>query len=289
MYRLICPVVDLAASNNGLEPFFEFSQPNGPNKRLSADIALIRGEQPVWLIEAKKFTQSLHPDLVAPYLKEGVMGVVTNGSHWVFVVRGQTAVVGPLVRSNGSIDKSVQEQLVELLSLVSEDAALQQAHPWSRSWAPIRRGASAAVWRLNEGTGSRELAETASFESLRLALQVAEGYVKPDSPTAMFLEELRESGAEIGAGTVQVSSKRLIWWLPTRLRGARINLESWQVEMLVLNNLLESVGRDRIKASIKLHDKNHAMSTCKASTPTEIRSLVPLFGAYTPHITPSST
>lgn len=281
MYRLICPIVDLAALNNGLEPFFEFSQPNGPNKRLSADIALLRDERPVWLIEAKRFTQSLHPDLVAPYLKQGVMGVVTNGSYWIFVVRGQTAVLGPLVRTDGSIDKAVQVQLLTLLSLVSEDDALSYDLPWTSSWAPIKRGASAAVWRLNVGAGIREFAEKVTFDSLRDALPVAEAYVKPDSPTEMFLEELRESGAEVSAGTIEVSRKRLIWWLPTGSRGARINLESRQVEILVLNTLLQSVGRSRIEASIKMHDKNHAMSTCKASTPSEIRSLIPIFTSYT--------
>jgi hypothetical protein len=42
MYRLICPVVDKACDVSALEPYFEYSQPNGPNRRLFADIALMR-------------------------------------------------------------------------------------------------------------------------------------------------------------------------------------------------------------------------------------------------------
>ncbi len=81
MYRLICPVVDRACEISGLEPFFEYSQPNGPNRRLSADIALMRGDRPIWLVEAKRYSQRLHPDLVASHLREGLMGTVTNGNH----------------------------------------------------------------------------------------------------------------------------------------------------------------------------------------------------------------
>jgi hypothetical protein len=69
-----CRSLTSLAMRAGLEPFFEFSQPNGPNRRLSADIALVQGETPIWLIEAKRFTQNLHPDLIAPYLKSGCYG-----------------------------------------------------------------------------------------------------------------------------------------------------------------------------------------------------------------------
>lgn len=65
MYRLICPVTDAASEINGLEAFYEYSQPNGPNKRLSADIAIVQGSRPVWLIEAKKFARKLHPGQVS--------------------------------------------------------------------------------------------------------------------------------------------------------------------------------------------------------------------------------
>lgn len=277
MYRLICPVVDLALARNGLEAFFEFSQPNGPNKRLSADIALIRGEQPVWLIEAKRFTQSLHPDLVAPYLKPGMMGAVTNGNHWVFIVRGQTIVLGPMIKSNGSRDLNVEAEVVSILTLLSEDDVLKHTGPWAASWAPFERTSGPPIWRLNEGAGSREFAEKVTFEHLSDAVKAALPHVRPNSPTAQLLEELNESGADISSGSIEVSSKRLIWWLPDRRRGARLNLESSQVEMLVLNSILSKVGRDQIQASVKLHDKNHAMSTCKANSLAEVRSLVAIF------------
>jgi hypothetical protein len=94
-----------------------------------------------------------------------------------------------------------------------------------------------------------------------------------------FLEEIIESGQEISIGEIEVSEKRLIWWLPDGRRGARINLEGRHLEILVLNEFLDLYGRRRILGSLKLHVKNHAMSVCKATTLGEMRSVVPLFGA----------
>ncbi|GAB3656317.1 hypothetical protein [Ramlibacter alkalitolerans] len=280
MYRLICPVVDAALEVNGLEAFFEYSQPNGPNRRLSADVAILRNEEPVWLIEAKRFTQKLHPDLVAGYLKPGVMGVVTNGNDWIFVVRGKHLRIGPMVHEDGTIDIAIRDALVRTLSSVSEDDALRNHTLWCDAWVvPKKSGKAPAVWEVNRGKGSRVYAEKETFTRLRDAVQKAAEFAKPDSQTGFFLEEVLQSGSEIPGGSIEVSEKRLIWWLPGGGRGVRINLESKQLEILVHNSLLDAVGRHNIKASIKLHDKNHAMSVCKASTPAELRSLVPVFTA----------
>jgi hypothetical protein len=91
MYRLICPVVDAACGISKLEPFFEYTRPNGPNKRLSADIALMGedSQAPIWLIEAKKYDRKIDPGMIDPYLNPGAMGVVTNGNQWIFKVRGR--------------------------------------------------------------------------------------------------------------------------------------------------------------------------------------------------------
>ena len=76
-----------------------------------------------------------------------------------------------------------------------------------------------------------------------------------------------------------MSEKRLVWWLSDRRRGVRLDLNAHQVDMLALNALLDAAGRENIKATIKLHDKNHEMSVCRASTSPEIRSLAPVFSA----------
>lgn len=277
MYRLICPVVDKACDVSRLEPFFEYSQPNGPNRRLSADIALMKNDQPIWLIEAKRFNQRLHPDLITPYLKECVMGIVTNGNHWIFCVQGKTFTAGPLLNMSGQIDESILECLVALISTDSEDAALAQAYPWSSAWQPFARSVGPNIWRSTAGTGARLFVEKHKFSTLMEAVSAAQAHVQQDTIVRLFLDELIVAGQEITTGMIEVSTKRLIWWLPDRRRAARVNLEGKQLEILILNELLDSLGRNRVIASVKIHDKNHKMSICKASTLAEVRSLVPIF------------
>jgi hypothetical protein len=278
MYRLICPVVDRACDESGLEPFFEYSQPNGPNRRLSADIALMRRDQPIWLIEAKKFSQRLHPDLVAPYLKEGMMGIVTNGNYWVFCVNGKTFTAGPLLNDSRHVERTILDQLVSLIATEKEEHALAQSHAWNTEWVPFQRYARPEVWRTSAAKGTRLFAEKQRFSTLRDAVLNAKEHVASDSVIGFFLEEIIESGQEISVGEIEVSEKRLIWWLPDGRRGARINLEGRHLEILFLNEFLDLYGRTRILGSLKMHDKNHAMSVCKATTLGEIRSVVRLFG-----------
>jgi hypothetical protein len=162
---------------------------------------------------------------------------------------------------------------------LNEDAVLNQPYAWSGTWNKFETTSSSEVWRLNRGLGTREFVDKIKFLHLKDALRAAQAHVRRDSEIWLFINELVKSGQEIAAGQVEVSSKRLVWWLPDGRRGARLNLEGRQIEMLVLNRFIDIVGRNRILARMKLHDKNHAMSICKASTLEEMRSPIPIFGA----------
>ncbi len=278
MYRLICPVTDAALEISGLEAFYEYSQPNGPNKRLSADIAIVQGSRPVWLIEAKKFARKLHPDLIDCYLKPGMMGAVTNGNHWIFLVRGKHVVYGPMVQPDGQVDGAVRGRVTRMLASKSEDEAFGLEDGWREDWLGIAAVESPQIWYMNKATGSREFAEKLHFDTLGEAACAALKHAKHGTSTALLLEELLAAQVEIRGGSVEVSKNRLIWVLPGLGRGARVDLASRQLDMLVHNTLIDAVGRDTISASIKLHDKNHHMSVCKASAPHEVSSLVPVFG-----------
>ncbi|CUI84399.1 Uncharacterised protein [Achromobacter xylosoxidans] len=278
MYRLICPVTDAALEISGLEAFYEYSQPNGPNKRLSADIAIVQGSRPVWLIEAKKFARKLHPGLIDCYLRPGMMGVVTNGNHWIFLVRGKHVLYGPMVRPDGRVDAVVRARVTRMLACISEDEAFGLDDGWREDWRGIAAVESPRIWYMNKATGSREFAEKLLFDTLGDAARAALKHAKHGTSTAMLLEALLAAEMEIRGGSVEVSKNRLIWVLPGLGRGARVDLASRQLDMLVHNTLIDAVGRETISASIKLHDKNHHMSVCKASTPQEVSSLVPVFG-----------
>ena len=277
IYRMICPIVDSATAASGLVSYFEFSQPNGPNKRLSADIALLNNNKPVWLIEAKKFGKKLDPGLIAPYLTDGVMGVVTNGNYWIFVICQKIYVAGPVLSEHGEAIFDIQTVIISLLSQTNEDAAASLACKTLSAWSGHIISKRPTVWTLNKGLGSREFAKKVIYNRLSDAVLEVLPLVVEGSPTELLLEELQQSGAEIPGGRIEVSKNRLVWWLQSGARAIRLNLKSRQIDMLASNRLIEAVGKTLIRASIKMHDKNYEMSVLRATEVDEVRSLVALF------------
>lgn len=281
MYRLICPVVDAACEISGLEPFFEYSQPNGPNKRLSADIALIASghETPVWVIEAKKYGRQVLPGMVDAYLNPGAMGAVTNGQQWIFKVGSQYLSIGPLLHANGLINPDVYQLLVAIIASIDEASALAAASGWSATWQRSVASAGPTLWKVSGGKGTRAYHEKQRFETLQHAVVAARSHTSPGTLPREFLDRLTASRLQAPVGHFEVNEARMIWWATDKVRGARLNLAGRHLELLVHNSLLECVGLESIRASIKMHDKNPRMSVLKAGLPDELVGLERLFAA----------
>ncbi len=284
MYRLICPVVDAACNKSRLEPFFEYSQPNGPNKRLSADIALMHDglQTPVWIIEAKKYGRRIDPGMIDPYLNPGAMGVVTNGNQWVFKIAGKYLSIGPLLRPDGRIDPPTFEKLVAMISTVDEKSALALSDRWVATWQQMSKPSGPAVWKVSGGMGSRAYHPKTRYETLAEAAVAARGQTPSETLAAAFLDRVISSEIRASCGFFEVSQARLIWWIEERMRGLRLNLSGQHLELLVDNTLLDGLGRGNIRASIKMHDKNIRMSLLKAGIQDELVGLHKLFSVERP-------
>jgi hypothetical protein len=276
MYELVCPLVDLANQKSGLISYYELSVWPETHRRLSADVALVDDEdRRVWLIEAKKVKSRLKADFIKSYLSPGVMGAVTNGNRWIFQADGKSYDIGPLILPNGTMGKDAQDFIVSVLSCRTEETALRtlSALPENIIW----RGTAKlpTVWHIDKGKGLKKFAEKSTFSSLREAIPAAMEHAK--GSTKLFLQKLLEQKIEIPTGYLDVSNLRMVWRIHKGKRAARINLESAQLEILVLTEILNSLGLATILASRKLHDKNTEFTVCKASQLNEILSLIPVF------------
>lgn len=279
MYRLVCPVVDAACETSGIDPFFEYSTPNGPNKRLSADIALIPAGRstPVWMIEAKKFERHVDPGMVDSYLVPGAMGVVTNGNQWIFKIAGKYLGIGPLLRPDGRVDETVYRRLVALIATLDEDSALALSDEWTDTWTARTKAASPEIWKVSGGKGTRAYHEMIRYETLQEAAAAARAHAQSGTLAANLLDQIIDAGRQVPVGWIEVNKARMVWWLMHGRRGARLNLTGRHMEMLVDNVILDQIGRQNVKASIKMHDKNIAMSMLKAGMADELEGLVSVF------------
>lgn len=252
MYRLICPVVDDACAKSGLEPYFEFSSPNGPNRRLSADIALMQEDLPIWLIEAKKYGRKIDPGMIDAYLKKGLMGVVSNGNYWIFKVREKFLEVGPLLDLNGRMKGDVYSQIVAILSASNESTALSAARGWNDYWEYKRVVLPGPkIWIANGGKGERNYHVKTRFDNLAEAAMAARERTSDEALASLLLNELLTINQEQSTGYWEVNEGRMVWWLNNRVRGARLNLTGKHLELLIHNTLINSIGRKNIRASLK--------------------------------------
>jgi hypothetical protein len=278
MYRLICPIIDDVCATNGLEPYFEFSRPNGPNRRLSADIALMCDDRPVWLVEAKKYGRKIDPGMIDAYLMPGMMGAVSNGNEWIFKIDGRFLHVDPLLRTDGYVDEVVYAQIRSILSSIDQASAIACSDAWTTIWQSRKRAAGPTLWVSNGGKGERAYHQKNRFDTLAEAATAARGHTPNGTMAARLLDEILSTKQELSVGYLEVNEARMIWWTGNRVRGARLNLTGNHLELLVHNTLLDAIGRENIRASIKMHDKNTAMSVLKASIPEELVGLPSLFG-----------
>lgn len=93
MYRLIAPVVDYANTTLGYRAYFEFNQTSAHKTSQSVDIALLDGDQPVVLVEAKRLDRRIGAEQISKYLTAGSRGLVSNGVTWVMCLEKSSKVL----------------------------------------------------------------------------------------------------------------------------------------------------------------------------------------------------
>lgn len=115
MYRLIVPIVDFANSTLKLTPYFEFNQTSAHGTSQSVDIALLYGDTPVSMIEAKRVDRSIGADQIDKYLVEDVRGIVSNGVNWILCLNGQSKALCIWDEETQKVNEEDVEEIVDFL------------------------------------------------------------------------------------------------------------------------------------------------------------------------------
>src|SRR5690606_15809217 len=207
----------------------------------------------------------------------GAMGVVTNGNQWIFKISGRFLSVGPLLRSDGRIDETVYKRLVAMIATLDEASALALSDAWADVWEATGKVFGPTVWKVSGGKGSRAYHRKTRYETLQEAAAAAHTRTSTDSLAGMLLDIIIEAGQQAPVGYFEVNEARMIWWITEKRRGVRLSLSGRHLEMLVDNVVLDQIGRQNVKASIKMHDKNIRMSILKAGLREELSGLASLF------------
>lgn len=262
MYRLIVPVVDFANATLRLTPYFEFNQTSEHGTSQSVDIALLDGQEPVAMIEAKRVDRRIGAEQIAKYLAPGVRGIVTNGVNWILCLNGSNKTITIWDHKSETVDTEAVSEIISFL---------QGADSGYEDWSASPEYVSSLVTpqkpmkKINAQRRSNSVQIASKTNDCLAEIQKLAKATRPD---LAFLEaficsidkhyggvpnngrlEFRASRVSFFDEAIQKSSKRV----------GRIEIGKQQPDVLVLTNLVENAPKLSSVAKPEPHDKGPHM------------------------------
>jgi len=262
MYRLIVPIVDFANSTLKLTTYFEFNQTSAHGTSQSVDIALLDGDTPVSMIEAKRVDRSIGADQIDKYLQEDVRGIVSNGVNWILCLNGKSKALSIWDEETKKVNERVVDEIVDFLCGSQKPSADWFKNPEYVA-APIRPVKPKKTVKAQRRSNPKRIAEKAGQ-----CLTELQNMSKATKPELVFLEALIRSvsdhhGDIPNSSRFEFRSSRVSFFDETRStsskRTGRIELGKQQPDILVLTEIVnQSPSLSKI-ARPAPHDKGPHM------------------------------
>ena len=262
MYRIIAPIVDYANESIGLEPYFEFNQTSEHGTSQSVDIALLLGQRPVAMIEAKRMDRRVGAEQIEKYLPKDTRGIVTNGVNWILCEKGMHQAVTIWDEATQAVVSVSVSEVVDFLRGVDSQgeqwttdrfyvsSAVKPAKTKKDKKAMRRVNPMQSIYAVDEGLEYvGRLEKTTEVESVFLlafieSLRATHGCI----PTGCRLE-FRSSRVSFFDDRVEGRSKRV----------GRIELGKQQADILVASNIADDSPTLKNIATPAPHDKGPHM------------------------------
>ena len=281
MYRLIIPIVDLANSRLNLTPHFEFNQTSAHGTSQSVDIALLDGDTPIAMIEAKRAGRRIGSDQISKYLPAGVRGIVTNGFCWILCFNHLSRTVSLWDAEASTINVHAVREIVSFIR--------GGTHP-DQNWSNSTKYVDAVVRPdkpSKERTAVRRSNKAQSAVSLGHCEELLSELVRATDSERVFLRSLfismRQSLGEIPIGCeAQFRSSRVAFFRKVSStnsrRVGRIELGKTHPDILVSTEIVDNAPElDRISSSSP-HDKGPHMRRFRLATKQQCEQFGLAFG-----------
>jgi len=261
MYRLITPVIDFANASRGLTVFFEFNQTSDHGRSQSVDIALLDGDKPLVLVEAKRAGRTISSDQIDKYLQNNERGLVSDGFHWILCRNRESSRL--LVYDGFQVNRDALGKLVAFIArgevagmtwtehTVLAETAVQPKRP---------KKAQTAIRASNPVVPTSDIAQLTE-----MVRQLPPGSVIQSALLAAILSRLQDIGGIPAGLSWEVRSSRIsVFDQNARGRGAsnrvaRLLLGVINPDILVLNAVVDGFPTLSAIAKPTPHDKHPGM------------------------------
>ena len=269
MYRLIIPIVDLANSRLDLTPHFEFGQTSAHGTSQSVDIALLDGDTPIAMIEAKRAGRRIGSDQISKYLPAGVRGIVTDGFYWILCLNHLSRPLSLWDAESKTMNVHAVREIVSFIR-----GTTQPDENWSNSTQYVD-----AVVRPDKPSKERTAVRRSNMAQPAVSLghceELLSELVKATDSERVFLRSLfismRQSLGEIPIGCeVQFRSSRVVFFkkatsTPSK-RVGRIDLGKTHPDILVSAEIVDNTPELDGISSSSPHDKGPHMRRFRLAT-----------------------
>lgn len=271
MYRLISPVIDHANETLGFTVYFELNQTSHHGQSQSVDIALLDGEKPMLLVEAKRAGRMISSDQIAKYLQNSERGLVSDRFQWILCRDGESTRL--LIFDGNEVCRDALGALIDFIrgSAVSGAGWTIETVLAATEVKPRQPKKAKRATRI-----SNPVVSTQSLENL--TGQVRElPHVLPIQAALLgaILSQIEERGGSLGGMRWDVRSSRIsifhdkVQGHGSSHRLARILLDVGNPDVLVLNAIVDRNPRLADIAKPAPHDKHPGMRRFRLGNETQ--------------------
>lgn len=291
MYRLISPVIDYANEALGFTVYFELNQTSHHGQSQSVDIALLDGEKPIVLVEAKRAGRKISSDQIAKYLQKNERGLVSDGFQWILCRNGENT---RLLIYDG--DEVSRDKLSAIIGFIRGGTVSGVAWTGDTVLAVTEVKPRQPKKTQRATRVSNPVVPTASLEDLAIQVRGLPQVLPVQAALlAAILCRIEERGGSLGGMRWEVRSSRIsifndnVQGHGSSHRLARLLLEVGNPDVLVLNAIVELHPRLADIAKPAPHDKHPGMRRFRLGNEIQAKAFgAALVDALLAYTSPSS-
>ena len=261
MYKIINPIVDYACELTSWYPYYEFPQAKLTPASQKIDIGIFENLEPRVFVEAKKIRKRIDPDLILPYLRGNIIGLVSNGYNWIIIVKNGSYYIYSYITifNNGLVIEKNLDLIISSLTLRNpRDLVKEIQYNWTTDVVEIGNNLKTFIPPYIKA--KKIYHEHQSFKNPSAGIKIIKSFENISNIQNSFcihlLDEIKVNKENL---YFEIRKSRMSWFFKPIKRIGRIEFNGRKANILVKSEIvLNNPKLDKIVKS-KVHSKHRGM------------------------------
>ena len=261
MYKIINPIVDYACELTSWYPYYEFPQAKLTPASQKIDIGIFDNLEPRAFVEAKKIRKKIDPDLILPYLKGNVIGLVSNGYNWIITVKNGSSHNYSYITifNNGLVNEKKLDLIISSLTVSNpRDILKEKQYDWVTDVVEIGNNLKTFIPPYQKAT--KIYHEYQSFKDPTEGIKFIKSFENISNIQYSFCTHLL-NGIKVNKENLhfEIRKSRMSWFFEPSKRIGRIEFTGKKANILVKSEIVLSNPKLDTIVKSKVHSKHRGM------------------------------